>query len=154
MTGSRRLDEVTIFNNKLTFLIPHEWIEAESGEDGTYLYQVAEAQSGWFRVSLITTKGVANPAKRLRKLFAEYENVNANEATGNLIWRSEKDTVEEGDRLHIYYWFVGGCVPPDMVCEAIFSYTVLANFLNSDETQSEVRLLNQLVGRARFNAPE
>ena len=54
MSNTRRLDEVSIFNDKLTFLIPHEWIEVESGEDGSYLYQVADAQSGWFRVSLIT----------------------------------------------------------------------------------------------------
>jgi hypothetical protein len=112
MTRIRRLDEVSIFNGKLSFLIPHEWIEAESGNSEAYLYQAPDGRSGWLRVSLITTKGVADPWERLAKLFSESENVTRNEVTGNLIRSSEKDTVEDGDRLHIYYWVVGGIVPP------------------------------------------
>ncbi len=151
MSDARRLDEVSIFNNKLTFLIPHEWIEVESGEDGTYLYQMADARSGWFRVSLITQDDVVSPAARLSELFSEHASVAVNKTTGNLIRRSEKKTIEDGERLHIYYWFVGGCVPPKKVCEAVFSYTVLADLINNDETQSEVILLGQVVGEARFN---
>jgi hypothetical protein len=151
MSATRRLDEVSIFNDKLTFLIPHEWIEVESGEDGSYLYQVADTQSGWFRVSLITQNDVVSPPVRLRELFSQAANVTVNETTGNLIRRSEKNTIEDGERIHIYYWFVGGSVPPEKVCEAVFSYTVLADLMNTDEAQSEVTLLGQLVSQARFN---
>lgn len=151
MTATRRLDEVSIFNNRLTFLIPHEWIEVESGEDGTYQYQVRDTQSGWFRASLITTKGVANPAERLVQLFKGHDVVSG-EATGNLIRRSEKDTVQDGENLHLYYWFIGGCVPPDMVCEAVFSYTILGNLVDDADTLSEVNLIDRLVSDARFNA--
>ncbi len=154
MSKVRRLDEVTIFNSRLSFLIPHEWIEVESGDVGTYLYQLPDAQSGWFRVSLITTKNVASPAERLWQLFAKSGDFETNEATGNLIRRSEKDTVQDGAKLHIYYWFVGGCVPPDVVCEAVFSYTVLTDWLDKDATHSDVKLLDQLVGKARFEAVE
>jgi hypothetical protein len=153
MSDTRRLDEVSIFNDKLTFLIPHEWIEAESGEDGTYLYQLADARSGWLRVSLITQNDVVDPAARLREVFSQHANVAVSKTTGNLIRRSEKETIQDGERLHIYYWFVGGCVPPTKVCEAVFSYTVLADLINNDETESEVTLLGQLVGEARFNPP-
>jgi hypothetical protein len=151
MSDVRRLDEVSIFNDKLTFLIPHEWIEVESGEDGTYLYQVPDVRSGWFRVSLVTISNVARPAERLAELFSNHENVSANETTGNLITRTEKDSEEGGTPLHIFYWFVGGCVPPNSVCEAVFSYTVVSDVLNNDDTQSEVILLGQLVSEARFN---
>ena len=96
MSDARRLDEVSIFNDKVTFLIPHEWIEVESGDDGTYLYQAADARTGWFRVSLITQNDVVNPAARLRELFSQYGNVAVNEATGNLIRRSEKETIRDG----------------------------------------------------------
>jgi len=150
MTTVRRLDEVSIFNDRLTFLIPHEWIEVASGDDGTYQYQVPDAQSGWFRASLITTKDVGKPAERLEKLFRGYDVV-SNEATGNLIRRSEKDTVQDGEKLHIYYWFIGACVAPNMVCEAVFSYTVLADLAENSETRSEVKLIDQLVSDARFN---
>lgn len=151
MSDPRRLDEVTIFNDKLTFLIPHEWIEAESGEDGTYLYQVPDARSGWFRVSLITIDNIARPAERLEEIFSDHKNVSANEATGNLIRRTEKNSAEDGVPLHICYWFVGGCVPPHSVYKAVFSYTVLFDVLNDDDTQEEVRLLEQQVSEARFN---
>jgi hypothetical protein len=150
MSDVRRLDAVSAFNAKLTFLIPHEWIEVEEAEEGTYLYQAPDAQSGWFRVSLITKNDVVCPAERLRELFSKYANVEVNERTGNLIRRSEKDTIQEGVRLHIYYWFVGGCVLPNIVREAVFSYTVLADLTDNDETQSEVRLLGQLAREARF----
>ena len=151
MSDTRRLDEVSIFNGKMTFLIPHEWVEVESGEDGTYLYQVADARSGWFRVSLITQNDVVSPAERLEELFSQHTTLVEKKATGNLTRRSEKETVEDGERLHIYYWFVGGCVPPKKVCEAVFSYTILADLINNEETQSEVTLLGQLAAEARFN---
>jgi hypothetical protein len=67
--------------------------------------------------------------------------------------RSEKETTENGDLLHIYYWFVAAQVSPKLIREAIFSYTVLTEFLSDDLTQSEVKLIDQLVGRARFAAP-
>src|SRR5215469_7813672 len=57
-----RLDAVSIFNDKLTFLIPHEWIEVESDENDVYQYQLPDAISGFFRVSLITADG---PAEKL-----------------------------------------------------------------------------------------
>jgi hypothetical protein len=151
MTTVRRLDEVSIFNDKVTFLIPHEWVEVESGDNGTYQYQVPDAQSGWFRASLITTKDVGEPAERLEKLFRKYEDVVSNEVTGNLIRRSEKNTVQDGEKLHIYYWFVGGCVSPNIVCEAVFSYTVLSDLADNSDTRLEVKLLDQLVSNARFN---
>jgi hypothetical protein len=151
MSDVRRLDEVTIFNDKLTFLIPHEWIEAESGEDGTYLYQAPDARSGFFRVSLLTVNNVARPAERLEELFSNHKNVSANETTGNLVRRTEKDSEEDGAPLHIFYWFVGGCVPPDSVYEAVFSYTVLSDDLHNDDTRTDVTLLEQLVAEARFN---
>lgn len=151
MTGTRRLDEVVIFNGKLSFLIPHEWVETESDGSGTYLYHAPDARSGWFRVSLITTKGVGDPSERLGKLFSDYEAVTQNKLTGNLIRRTEKDTVEDADSIHIYYWIVGGIVPPDNVCEAVFSYTVLAENALDGPTQSEIQLLDQLVSKARFH---
>ncbi len=151
MSTARRLDEVSIFNDRVTFLIPHEWIEVESGDNGSYQYQVPDTQSGWFRAFLITMKDVAKPAERLEKLFREYDEVVSNEVTGNLIRRSEKDTVQDGEKLHIYYWFVGGCVAPNMVCEAVFSYTVLSDLAGNIDTRSEVKLIDQLVCNARFN---
>src|SRR5947208_2822793 len=69
MESSMRLDEVSIFGDKLSFLIPHEWVEGE-GDDDHYLYHEPQADSGWLRVSLITVR-TDDPELKLRKLFAD-----------------------------------------------------------------------------------
>ena len=46
---------------------------------------------------------------------------------------------------------VGRGVPPDLVREAVFSYTVVADVSNSEEMQSEVSLLTELIAQASFN---
>ena len=147
----KRLDAVSIFNDKLTFLIPHEWIEVESDENDVYQYQLPDAKSGFFRISLITGHG---PAEKLRKSFQkEHGNVEVNPATGNFLARSEKASTQDGTRLHIYYWFVGGSVAPDVIREAVFSYTVLADLSDDSETQSDVKIIGQLIADARFDRP-
>jgi hypothetical protein len=151
MSNVRRLDAVSIFEGKLNFLIPHEWIEVESGENGDYLYQMSDSVSGWFRVSLITANNVVSPTERLRKSLGEHGGLEVNERTGNLIARSEKDSIEDGTQLYTYNWFIGGCVSSSLIREAVFSYTVLADLVNDNETQSEVKLLGQLVTEAYFD---
>ena len=95
----KRLDAVSIFNDKLRFLIPHEWIEVESDENDMYQYQLPDAISGFFRVSLITADG---PAEKLRtSLQKAHGNVEVNATTGNLIARSEKASIQDGTRTHI-----------------------------------------------------
>jgi len=132
-------------------LIPHEWIEVESDENDVYQYQLPNARSGFFRVSLITGHG---PAEKLRKSFQEeHGNVEVTPTTGNFIAGSEKASTQDGTRIHIYYWFVGGSVAPDVIREAVFSYTVLADLVDDSETQSDVKIIGQLVADARFNRP-
>jgi hypothetical protein len=147
----KRLDAVSIFNDKLTFLIPHEWTEVESDENDVYQYQLPDARSGFFRVSLITGQG---PAEKLRNSFQkEHGTVEVTPTTGNLLARSEKASIQDGTRIHIYYWFVAGSVAPDAIREAVFSYTVLADLVDDSETQSDVKIIGQLVADARFHRP-
>ena len=73
--------------------------------------------------------------------------------TGNFIARSEKASTQDGTRIYIYYWFVGGSVAPDVIREAVFSYTVLPDLVDDSETQSDVKIIGQLVADARFDRP-
>jgi hypothetical protein len=146
-----RLDAVSIFSDKLTFYIPHEWIEIESEENDVYEYQLPNATSGFFRISLITADG---PAEKLRKTLAEeHGKVEVNPVTGNFVARSAKASTEDGVPIRIYYWFVGGCVAANVIREAVFSYTVLADLADESETQSDIKIIGQLVADARFNCP-
>lgn len=51
-----RLDHVFVFGDQLSFLIAHEWSESDEERDH-YLYHLPNADSGWFRVSLMTLRG-------------------------------------------------------------------------------------------------
>ena len=144
-----RLDEVSIFNHKLRFLIPHDWVEGEGGDD-TYLYHAPGAESGWLRASLITAEA-ADPTERLQALFPITDSLLINETNGNRVQRSEKKPDEDGSDLHIYIWIVGNVVMPNRVFEAVFSYTILAEKINDRETQQVVKLLEELVLQVVFS---
>lgn len=144
-----RLDEVSVFGDKLRFLIPHEWEEKDDGAD-LHMYCAPNAKSGWFRVSLITIQNVQDPPQRLREITAEWEAPSVDEETGNVIASWEKDSTEDGVPIHLYYWKVANAVPPDKVREAVFSYTVLTEDVNNPETQQMIGILQQLVSRASF----
>jgi len=102
MEKTTRLDEVTIFGGKVSFLIPHEWEEMESEGDNVYLYNQPGIDSGWFRVSLNTSTVVSDsPAEKLRRIFEKRENVSRDEQTGNLVHAYERDSEEDGAKIHL-----------------------------------------------------
>ena len=144
-----RLDEVSIFGNKLRFFMPHEWVEGETDDD-TYLYHAPEADSGWLRVSLITAKA-ADPQERLRALFPIHDELFVSEKNNNRVQPSEKKSCEGGTDIYIYYWKVANVVLPGRVFQALFSYTILAERRDERETQEMVELLEQLVSEAIFS---
>ena len=152
MAETTRLDEVTVFDGKLSFLIPHDWEEIETEQDNVYVYSQSQTDSGWFRVSLNTATVVAvPPGEKLKRIFEKRENVSRDEQTGNLVHAYERDSEEDGVKIHLYYWIVANAVEPNLVREAVFSYTVLSERVNDEETTAMLGLLRQLVGRANFN---
>jgi hypothetical protein len=146
-----QLERVFLFGDKLSFLIPRTFVESEEEEDDHCLYQEPDTDSGWLRVSLITSKDVdRDPAERLRKFFGSKKNVYNEERTGNLVSVFEKDSEQDGDSIHLYYWAVGNVIPPDAICEALFSYTVLSERVRDFNTTRMVKLLGELVSKAEF----
>jgi len=148
----RRLDEVELFGGRLTFLIPHEWVVNEEEKKATDFcsYVSPALPSGWFRASLITINNVADPEERLQGLFAG-QDYDIEEENGNFVARSEKESSEDGRALRILCWAVGNFVRPDVVREALFSYTVLADALNERDIQREIELIDKLVRQAQFS---
>ena len=151
MKEAIRLDEVTVFGGKLSFLIPHDWEEQESVADTFHLYSRPNAESGWFRVSLNTSRPIAEkPAENLNRIFDGRDNVRRDEQTGNVVCAFQRDTEEECVKLRLYYWLVANVVEPDLVREAVFSYTVLSEQTDAEETKKMLELLEQTVSRANF----
>jgi hypothetical protein len=150
MGEATRLDEVTIFGGKLSFLIPNDW--EETVEDDHYSYSRPGAKSGWFHVSLQSARVVGeSPAQMLKRKFDGRKNVAHNEQTGNCVCTYERDSEEEGVKIHLYYWIVAHALEPDLLREAVFSYTVLSDRANDQQTIEMVALLGQIVDRANFS---
>lgn len=152
-----RLDRVFIFGDQLSFLIPHEWIEEEEEPD-YYLYHAPNADSGWFRVSLITLKGTSKASKeQLREILAE----RAQKEQGHLYESGEnivlawQQTLEEGEEpITNFWWAVSHSHGPSLAHEALFSYTILRERGEYPETQETLSLIAQLVADARFAEPK
>jgi len=124
----------------------------DTDQDNVFLYSHAQTDSGWFRVSLNTATAVAvTPAEKLKRIFENRENVCRDEQTGNLVHSYERDSEENGVKIHLYYWIVANVVEPNLVREAVFSYTILSERIKDEKTRKTLSLLRQIVGRASFS---
>jgi hypothetical protein len=148
-----RLDRVLPFNEKLSFLIPHEWTEEYDTDH--YVYQAPNTDSGWLRVSLLT---LTNPGKcskeRLRKLSnerAQKEKAELYESGENIVAAWKQLSEEGGCAICNYWWAVGHSFGPNLAREALFSYTILRERSEDSETQKTVSLIGRLVAEAQFS---
>jgi hypothetical protein len=151
-----RLDRVFPFNEKLSFLIPHEW--TEEWDTDHYLYQSPNTGSGWLRVSLITLTKPGKCAKeQLKELLTERarkEDGKLYESGENIVAAWKQLSEENGSSICNYWWAVSHSLGPSLGCEALFSYTVLREHSDDPETRETVSLLEKLVGDARFTDPK
>jgi hypothetical protein len=146
-----RLDRVFTFADQLSFLIPHEWIEVEDEPD-TYMYHAPNADSGWFRVSLITSKNPTSKDK-LRNLIAERAEKECGrvyESGDNIVVAWERLSEQDGVPICLCWWVVAHCFESGLGHEAIFSYTILRQHRQDPQTMERISLLAQLVSAAEF----
>lgn len=147
-----RLDRVFIFGDKLSFLIPHEWVESTDEGGDAYLYHAPGADSGWLRVSLITVKGSAIKAPAHLAERAQRESGQLYEIGPNLVVAWGRPSQEDGVPIYQYWWAVFRSVEPELSREALFSYTVLRERKDDPENRSTVSILSDLVGNAELQA--
>ena len=151
-----RLDRVFPFDEKLSFLIPHEW--TEEFDTDHYLYQAPNADSGWLRVSLIT---LTNPDKCSKERLGELLNARSQKEGGefyesgeNILAAWKQLSEESGSPICNYWWAVAHSFGPNLAREALFSYTILRERSEETEIRETVSLIGRLVADARFNDPK
>jgi hypothetical protein len=156
MEEKLRLDRVYLFQNQVSFLIPHEWVEGHANGN-FYFYHAPEADSGWLRVSLITPRMTQeSAANEIQQLENDWVNdpkvfVFREENTGNLLKKWEKSDTEDGTDIHLYYWSVANTVKPDKVLVALFSLTILADRIDAPETRYLVSLMEGLISLTQIS---
>jgi hypothetical protein len=151
-----RLDRVFPFDEKLSFLIPHEW--TEEFDTDHYLYQAPNTDSGWLRVSLIT---LTNPGECSKERLSELLNERAQKEAGeshesgeNIVVAWKQLSEESGSPICNYWWAVGYSFGSNLAREALFSYTILRERSEETETRETVSLIGRLVAGAQFTDPE
>jgi hypothetical protein len=152
--SDNRLDRVSTFGDQLSFLIPHEWVESEEEQDH-YLYHAPDADSGWFRVSLLTLrKGDASRAQLYELLAdrANKEHGHLYESGENIVVAWEQLSEQNGVPICNYWWAVAHSHSPTLGHEALFSYTILRERRTDPGTLQTLNLLAALVADARFAA--
>lgn len=155
MTATR-LDRVFPFDEKLSFLIPHEW--TEEFDTDHYLYRAPNTDSGWLRVSLIT---LMNPGKCSKERLSELLNERAQEEAAEFYESGENIVVawkqlseESGSPICNYWWAVGYSFGSNLARKALFSYTILRERSEETTTRETVSLIGRLVADAQFADPK
>lgn len=148
-----RLDRVSVFGDKLSFLIPHEWVQDGDQSQGVYLYRAPGTSSGWLRVSLITAKNSFAGARDLLAERTRQRNGKLRQSGLNLVATWENLSQEDGVPIYHYWWAVLHSLGPEVIREALFSYTVLADHRDDEETQDAVSVLSKLFCNAEFSHP-
>lgn len=158
MGDAIRLDRVFVFADQLSFLIPHDWVKGEAEHDH-YLYHAPDTDSGWLRVSLVSLKVKDQPpSERLDRLYKKWRQehgdaVYVEEETQNVVRVRENDSVEAGSGAYVYYWYVANSSMPDLVHEAVFTFTILKKRIEESKTKDMVALIWNLVTHAQFSQP-
>jgi len=158
MGDAIRLDRVFLFQDQISFLIPHEWEEEDIPDTDHYLYCPPGTDSGWLRVSLITQRGIECPTDELLSHQEDWLDdgtvrVFREEKSGNLIKKWQKTSIENGEPIYLYYWSVANAILPDKLLQAVFSYTILADRRATRENTDTVELLDELICGATFGPP-
>jgi hypothetical protein len=151
--SDNRLDRVSTFGDQLSFLIPHDWVEFEEEQDH-YLYHAPDADSGWFRVSLLTLRQGDTSRAKLHRLLADRaykEHGQLYESGENIVAAWEQFSEQNGVPICNYWWAVAYSHSASLGHEALFSYTILRERRTDPRTQQTVDLLANLVSDARFS---
>jgi hypothetical protein len=113
-----RLDRVFAFSDRMSFLIPHHWVDEEEGDDNSYLYYAQDGSEGWLRASLLSVKKNGTATTESLKLEnlreAQEKGQELLECGENIIRRYREYSEREGTPICNCYWIVSQCVSADL----------------------------------------
>ncbi len=137
----------------LSFELPRDWIEEYDDELGAAFYKDLE-DSATLRLSLISLKapsdiGELNAVKVLDK-FNSKESKIITLTNNNAYKMYYERTIDEGNEITIFYWYLAQVIKPSGARLAVFSYTFLSNQLEKKSIQQEIEFITEQVKKAEF----
>ena len=145
---------VTHERGLLSFEIPDSWVE-ETEPDGRRIYFYPSEESGTLRVHVLTFqapngKGMKTPAEYIALTEKADRRSIRTLPNGLALGESISRTLEDGEKITLYWWYLSEVTEPSLSRIAMFSYTVPTSVENSPEVLGEVDFLSRSIEKAKF----
>jgi hypothetical protein len=141
-------------NGVVEFRVPASWKEEYSDTNGGVFYE-DRPDSGTLRIKVITvttpTAVHSRTAIELLNSLRQSQGLAEALSNGNALATAEQSSIERGQRIKTFHWFLANPVPPKHARLATFSYTVLQQREQSPEVARELKMLNEEVRVAEFS---
>ena len=141
-------------NGVVEFRVPASWKEEYSDTNGGVFYE-DRPDSGTLRIKLITvttpTDVHSGTAVDLLKGLRQTQGRAEAMVNGNALATAEGSSIEHGQKIKTFYWFLANPVPLKHARLATFSYTILEAREGSSQVWRELQMLNEEIRAAEFS---
>lgn len=135
------------------FRIPATWKEEYSASDGGVFY-ADQPGSATLRLKVITAAApseiTASSAVDLINTLRQVRGRAEQLPNGNAWAKFEESTIDRGQPIKTFYWFVSNPVPPKHARLATFSYTILAKHESTPAVRQEIDMIDREIRTAEF----
>ena len=149
-----RVTEAPFSAGPLSFHVPDGWVY-ESEEPETLVFSHPEIDLGTIRVSYLRFSAPENREVSADTVLDLTRAQGARDAavlsSGNVLWREQGDSVQEGEAITTWHWHVARAFPPDQVGIAILSLTILKQDAGSDMSLALVALVEESARQLEFH---
>jgi hypothetical protein len=153
-TQPPKMKTINYRDGVVEFRIPASWKEEYADADGGIFFD-DRPDSGTLRLKLIT---VTTPSEinrgsaiELLKALRQVQGQAVALPSGNAWAKFTESSVDRGQKIKTFYWFVSNPVPPRHARLATFSYTILEAQEHAPKVAQELQILDQEIRTAEFS---
>jgi hypothetical protein len=145
-------DRVSLFGDKISIRIPHEWEEVDSDDIETVTFYDQVDKLGWLRVSLFT--------KQTEESFQDVDLKNLIDSAhdgdcgfykvGDVYVAAWDEETKSDSSIMMFYWEAGAIINSKLMRMAIFSLTVEKERMNKDGFDDEIAMIQDCIFATHF----
>jgi len=149
-------DRVSLFGDKISIRIPHDWIEIDLDDKETYTFSDPNSSLGWLRINLFT--------KKTKELFCEADlrelisNAHDGECgvykVGEMYVAAWQEDAKHEDNLRMFYWEAGEIIDPQTMRIAAISFAVEQERFKEEGFNDKFEMIQDCVFATSFTSTE
>jgi|GEM_PF-5028938 len=145
-------DRMSLFGDKISIRIPHDWEELDSEDDDHYTFHNPVNKLGWYRVSMFS-KSSTNQFQEsdLEKIVDESHGGDCGLfKVGDKFIAAWQEPANSDPNLTMYFWKIGSIVYSKLIRIVIFSLAVENNRLQENGFDDEIALVQDCIFATDF----